>query len=437
MQALIDGLEAGPPDAAARRELLAAFWAEVEAVGTPLIERSPAHPGGERVIATFLWRFGALAADRVMLQANRLTDPDDPEATVLRRVPGTDVGHLSFAMEPDWRASYQFAAVPHDADLSHPGFLREQRAAGLPDPLARRQLPARKAVAASSVVELPEAPAQPWRDPRPGTPAGELTRHVLPSAALGEDRVVWLYAPPARGAAVGGTTAVGGTAAVGGTTGHPTPGDPAADLLVLLDGDVWSRQLPVAPTLDNLIAAGRIPPTVAVMPESARRTPRWNELACEPAFTRFLVDELLPWARAAVPHLTADPRRTTLAGQSLGGLTALHNALLAPDVFGRALSQSGSLWWPRTADGAGAEALTALLRSRGPRSPSADGPRLYVEVGAQEWMLTGPTRRFRDALVELGHDVVYREFNGGHDHACWIGGLADGLVALAGDDVRP
>ncbi|CAM5452935.1 enterochelin esterase [Streptomyces californicus] len=57
---------------------------------------------------------------------------------------------------------------------------------------------------------------------------------------------------------------------------------------------------------------------------------------------------------------------------------------------------------------------------------------LRLEVGLQEWMLLGENRRLRNVLRARGYDVRYGEFNGGHDYACWRGGLADGLVDLLG-----
>ena len=36
----------------------------------------------------------------------------------------------------------------------------------------------------------------------------------------------------------------------------------------------------------------------------------------------------------------------------------------------------------------------------------------------------------RSVLEVQGYDLTYREYQGGHDYACWRGGLADGLIAM-------
>ncbi|MFE7121742.1 alpha/beta hydrolase-fold protein, partial [Streptomyces sp. NPDC057654] len=118
--------------------------------------------------------------------------------------------------------------------------------------------------------------------------------------------------------------------------------------------------------------------------------------------------------------------RTVLAGQSLGGLMAAHAAVRAPHRFGNALAQSGSFWWP---DGPDAEWLTRVIATAEEgRLPV----RFHLSAGEQEWVLLPANRRLRDTLREGGHDVRYREFNGGHDYLCWRTELAEGLVHLLG-----
>ncbi|HZM82303.1 MAG TPA: enterochelin esterase [Candidatus Limnocylindrales bacterium] len=256
-----------------------------------------------------------------------------------------------------------------------------------------------------SLLELPDAPPQPWWRPRDSTRRGTVTRYELTSSILGNTRRVWIYRP----------------------AGHDAIDDRVA-LAVVLDGDCWI-DIDLQVTLDNLIAEGRIPPTVAVMVDSMDQTTRMRELTGDghATFLRFLLEELLPWVRER-ERFTDDPARTVIAGQSMGGLTAAYVGLHAPQWFGSVLTQSGSFWWPRGSefdvDG------RALIREfvAAPAVPV----RFYQEAGLLEWLLLDVNRHMRDVLLAKGYDVNYREYHGGHDWACWRGGIADGLIALLG-----
>ena len=385
--------------------ILERFWTEVAAEGTPLVERAAGASG--RCIVTFLWRdrHGRDAGTSgVVLMANKLTDPSVWRESNLERLAGTDVWHRSFEIGSDWRATYQLAvddgyAPADDGAPVPPGprrrWDRVSRLAG-PDPLNTRTFPAKRGGPDTSVVELPAAPPQPWSRPHRDRPAGTVTTHRVTSSALGNSRDVWMYLPP------------------GGGAGGP------CSVALLLDGEDWVSRLDAATIFDNLIAAGAIPPTVAIMPHALDVPTRWREMTANDAFVAFVADELLPWAAARYP-LTADPARTVVAGQSIGGLSAAHLALCAPHRIGATLIQSASLWW------APDEREHWLARRFADAPQSVD---VYLEVGLEEWTLLEDHRHLHRSLRAHGHPVTYREYNGGHDALCWRGGLADGLIAL-------
>ncbi|MGW0191670.1 alpha/beta hydrolase [Streptomyces sp. NPDC003362] len=225
------------------------------------------------------------------------------------------------------------------------------------------------------------------------------------------ERDTWVYLPP------GGTDA-------------PLP------VVVLCDGDMWFGRLGFGDTLDALIADGVLPPLVVLAPDAVDRHTRWRELGGSDAFVSFLADELLPWAAARRP-LTADPARTVVAGQSLGGVTALYAALRRPERFGRVLAQSASLWWrpglPRPVPGRkppvyGEPWLVGRFRAAGPLPVT-----VHLDVGLHEGPMVDHHCALYAALRSTGTPVTRHEFNGGHDYACWHGALADGLVRLLGD----
>ncbi len=161
-------------------------------------------------------------------------------------------------------------------------------------------------------------------------------------------------------------------------------------------------------------------------------------MACFPPFVEFLTREFVPWAREHF-HVTFDAAKTIIGGSSLGGLTAAFAGLTAPEYFGNLLSQSGSFWW-KPDDEMESEWLSRqfTLTHKLPL-------RFYLDAGLLE---TGNTRRngpsmlvvnrhMRNVLQAKGYPVHYAEHNGGHDHLCWQGTLAEGLIALLSQEIRP
>jgi hypothetical protein len=114
----------------------------------------------------------------------------------------------------------------------------------------------------------------------------------------------------------------------------------------VFDGDTYLRTVPTPVILDNLIAAKRIPPVVAVTIGNVARS---SELPYNPVFADFLNSELVPCLRRNY-NVTSDPRWVTIGGSSCGGLAATYAGLRHPETFGNILSQSGSYWWTPPTD---------------------------------------------------------------------------------------
>lgn len=358
------------------------FWADA-AARTPLIEQVPGHPR-ERIV-TFVRRDSD--AEEVLLFVNRLTDERRLADSLMERLPGTDLWHLSYRMGSDWRASYSFLpAYPgRPAPWRVAGDQVALRAAldrGLPDP----RNPARshnRAGAVQSVVALPDAPPQPWAPEGPAVCRGEQREGP-------QGRRVWV---------------------------HRVGPDLDAPLVIVLDGEVWTGSQDLITTVDRLAAQRLLRAAVFVFVDSGGRDRRWQELG-DAEGVEYVVEHLVPWAQEQLGASTA-PREVVVVGQSLGALTALRCGIRHPDRVRGVLSQSASLWQDDLAGDVAVSDLRAL--------------RVYIEVGRQEWVLRDPNRVLAGRLAQAGASVQFVEYNGGHDYACWRGGIADGLLALLGE----
>jgi enterochelin esterase-like enzyme len=269
----------------------------------------------------------------------------------------------------------------------------------------------------ASLLELPDAPPQPFLQRGAGVPAGRIVQAALRSRILDEERKLGVYLPPGF---------------VAGRGRYP--------YIVVFDGLTYGISadalVPTPAILDNLIAQNKLPPTLAVFVDA--QSTRGRDLPMSAPFAEFLAKELAPWMQREY-SAASDPAQVTLAGSSFGGLAAVYGAFHHPGVFGNALSQSGSFWFSPGALGAPSRYHVesgAMMREiiAAPPRPV----RIWMEVGLFEegnGMVAGgdqvaQNRHLRDVLLAKGYRVTYHEYSGGHDYACWRGSLADGLIAL-------
>ncbi len=407
---------ASPRLSALRREVemggpatLERFWRRMAEEGTPLVE--PVAGEGSEPLVTFLWRGGDETRNvLVVASPSDLASAEGIDEARLSRLPGTDVWYRSRRMRADARFAYAFSVNDSLVPAAKATEQEEEArwAALKPDPLNPRRAPEPLV----SLAELPAARKQPWIEPHPDVPAGRVEEHRFRSERLGNERILRIYTPP----------------------GYDPQGKPYG-LLVVLDGKTYTSDVPTPTILDNLLAARRIPPLVAVFVANASPQARSLELSCHPPFAEFLARELIPWVRRGY-RVTADPARTVIAGSSLGGLAAVCAAAKSSDVFGNVLSLSGSFYW-RSPGEPEPESLARQLAT-GPKLPL----RFYLEAGLMEDRpprpegpsLLASNRHLRTVLQAKGYAVEYREFNGGHSILSWQGSLADGLLALFGRD---
>jgi enterochelin esterase family protein len=416
IQALQAAIQRGEKDS------VNSFWEEVRRAGAPLIE--PIAGDRDNMAVTFLWK-GKPDTHNVLVLWIPYAGVA-PDEYLMARLGETDVWYKTIKVDRKMRLAYTLA--PNAARL-HPlslGFdadaITMAAAAARPDPLnPKRYRIDPESVDApeyrgNSVLEMPDAPPQPWIVKRPNVPAGRVEKHQFKSAALNNEREIAIYLPPQY-------------------SPHAKP----YALIVLFDEEAYLSLIPTPTILDNLISEGRIPPVVALLVGNAPGDARDRELACNPEFTRALVNELLPRAHREY-NFTGDPRLTVVGGSSRGGFASACAGLWHPETFGNVLAQSGSFHIIPSSSGDTADFNSEpnwLVRQfiSSPKKPL----RFYLDAGSAEFNATGGadailfcTRTLRDVLRAKGYEVHFQEFEGGHDYLSWRGTLADGLIALMG-----
>ena len=392
------------------------FWERVAQSGTPLVE--PIDGDANRTRVTFLWRATAPTRN-VMVLGSFMTGP--PTDYAMTRLADTDVWYLTVRLPSGSRFAYSLS--PNDPQAAAPPRAAQRAATVQGDPLNPRRWGCTQPTATrhdcQSMAELPGAPPQPWIVRNDKIPAGSVDKHKIASDLLKNERNLSVYTPP----------------------GYQAKGKPYA-LLVLFDEGAYLNQVPTPIILDNLIAAGKIPPMVAVLIANPSQETRSRELPPNPQFADFLATELLPWVRSHYA-VTSDPQLTTVGGSSFGGIAATYAGLRHSRIFGNVLCQSGSFWWApeRMAPDVDATVETGWLAKEFIKSPKLP-LRFWMDAGVFEVDSRGsggailePSRHMRDVLLAKGYEVHYQQFNSGHDYLTWRGTLADGLIALVGADI--
>ncbi len=404
------------------------FWNQVTAESTPLVE--PYASDGKYQLVTFLWR-GVYDTRNVFVRGSFL-GVGGPSDYSMHRIPNSDVWYLTLKLPRGARFVYQLS--PNDP-LTFTGPRAAQRkATRQADPLNPHRSdcpPNASKFDCDSVAELPGASPQPWLVAKPEIAEGHVEKQTIKSAIQKLERPFSVYTP----------------------ANYKSDGPPNA-LVILFDGEDLAEDPYPLRTLNNLIAAAKIPPTVMVFVENVPRR-RVVDLVANPEFADFMATELVPWVRSHY-NVTKDQKQTVLTGYSAGGLASAYVAFRHSEVFGNVLSLSGAFWWsfehnggvcgPRCPDSGGTggeDSKDATTEGNFMVKQFLASPKLplrfYLAAGTFEIDRNGgggdileSTRDLRDVLLAKGYEVHYEQFVGGHDGLSWRGTLADGLLALIG-----
>ena len=184
--------------------------------------------------------------------------------------------------------------------------------------------------------------------------------------------------------------------------------------------------------LDNLIAAGEIPPVVAALVQTRDRM---GEYAHGRRHARYIVRELLP-ALGARWRIAEDPRDRVLLGASLGAVASLATAFRYPGVFGGMVLLSGSFILDERKLALRPhpvfQRVACLMRALR-RAPRLLDTRAFVSTGELEG-LAAENRALASFLRDGGVDVLFKSSWDGHHWHNWRDQLRDGLIwALRGE----
>ncbi|MBD3003421.1 alpha/beta hydrolase-fold protein [Streptomyces sp. 5-10] len=293
------------------------------------------------------------------------------EPVPLRRWGDTDCWYAEVRMPERLRVTYQFLV----GDAAHADPFNPVGAGG-----------------DRSIAATPDAPVQPhWPVIGAGSDA------VLP---LPRTRIRW------------SSERLGGRRTV---RVHPAGG--GGPVVLLLDGDDWLYLHPAMTAFESAVASGAMPAvTLVFLPSRDRET----EFGCGPALWEAIRDELLPLvAESGVP---ADVDRLVVAGQSMGGLSAMYAALEFPDLVSRVACQSGSFWWtpdapdlPDPLGGPVGGTVAARLREH----PDLSGLRVAFDVGEHETRMLPHCELIETLATRTGATVRVSRSASGHDRAGW------------------
>lgn len=284
----------------------------------------------------------------------------------MQRLAGTELQYIHYTVPPDARIEYTLT----DAHGNH-----------FRDPLNVHTGPQGRSVARMPLYRLP-----PEFTHAKGVPAGTLDTLVIDSEFLGYSRTVFVYLPPAA------------------------PRDTPPNLLICGDGygALIAGHLPEQ--LDNLLAEGRITPTVAAMVAADRQRRTW-EYSANRAYREFLAAELIPMMRDryGVSHNRED---AAIFGVSFGGLMAADFVLHHPELIANLAAFSPALKTERTR-------LIHLWQMSPPH-----GIRVFCTIGRFELGYSSETLEWLEVLRDEGTEVVYHTPSDGHSWGHWRGEIA-------------
>jgi len=319
--------------------------------------------------------------------------------------------HYQHDFELDARLDYLFFetdATNLNDLLSGPQAITRTTIHSILDPLNSRT--SESGFGLRSELAMPNYHRPAFTERQPGISTGVLSQKVISSKVLDQERPYTVYMPP-----------------------NYDVSHQSYPAIYFQDGGDYLRMGKAPIILDNLIAAGTIPPVAAIFVPPVEREQEYN---CADQYVRFFCDELVPEMQRKY-NLSADPAKRAVVGPSLGGLISLYIGKQRPDALGLVGAQSSvvsSVNGKGTFDARVSYAVDPCLPVR-----------LHLIIGTYEDCfgtdnqgrcrdLLNPVREVHSVLEQLGYLYRYVELHQGHSWGLWRDTLVDLLVYFYGDN---
>lgn len=403
---------------------LSKFWEKIELNGAPFVERCN---DLNYLLVTFLYRNEASDIN-VSIDIKNGYIGDGENDMNLIHISNTDVWYRTYKVPSDWTTSYRFIVTENASKKNDPksttqnGFSKDldknsdsgktrvvddsYNKSRIPDGIVSEET--------YNVFDYFHDSSKVWFYVKSNIKKGHLESFQFESKILNNVRNIMVYKP----------------------NGYTDSDCEKTDMkkyptIIFFDQSLYINRIPVHVILDNLIAAKKIPPCVAIFVDNQPTQRRELELPLYEPFADFIALELMPWAYKNF-KLIEDPNTTIIAGVSYGGLASSYIALKYPNLFGNVLSQSGSFWRGKKVT----DSIPWLPIQY--NSLTKLPIRFYLDCGLQETIMRSFSnfnfienhRKMRDILKSKGYEVYYQEFQGGHEWSGWRKTLPDGLIIL-------
>lgn len=210
----------------------------------------------------------------------------------------------------------------------------------------------------------------------------------------------------------------------------------------------WVISGRIQSTTDALIASGKIPPTIIVMPDAGTTWYVDRKERMESAF----IEDLMPDVEASFRTIAARNGRV-IGGLSMGGYGSLRFALKYPEKFAAAALLSPAIYDPEPPENSSARRVDVF------GAPDYDGriwrqynyPALldayfakrqpvpmYINSGDDdEFMIEADATKLYSLLRQRRHPAELRIVDGSHSWPVWESTIADAMIYLYRYVARP